>query len=99
MAGTKEVPSPVVVDASVPHSGTDLGPTPFPYPSNPGEPPWAVIPVPQHVSTSAWQMSYYDPTNTEDASVFAKRPSGPVDIETGKLTGEGFHPGHHWRQV
>lgn len=92
-------PSPAVSAGSVPGNPTNLGPTPWPAAAQPSQEPWAVIPVPEHVSTGLWQQSYYDPTSSEDAAVYTKRPSGPCDLETGKLLDTGFHPGHHWRQV
>jgi hypothetical protein len=92
------LPVPAVIQASVP-GGSNLGPTPYANASDPDGPPWAVIPVPEHVSTGLWQESYYDPTSTADASVFAKLPSGPCDLQTGRLAGDGFHAGHKFRQT
>ncbi len=102
-----ETPSPAVIQGSVPNAGgpNSLGPTPFENASDPVSPPWATIPVPEHVSTSAWQQSYYDPTSGADASVFRKLPSGPCDLQTGRFTDAsatapgGFHPGHKFRQT
>lgn len=101
MARPAEEPSEAIANASVANAGgpNALGPTPFENASDPLTPPWAVIPVPEHVSTSAWQMSYYDPTSDADASVFAKLPSGPCDLATGRLLPGGFHPGHKFRQT
>src|SRR6185437_10025325 len=97
---TAQKPSPAVAQASVPGtSQSALGPTPFENASDPTQPPWATIPIPEHVSTSAWQQSYYDPTSDADASVFAKLPSGPCDLLTGKVQAGGFHPGHKFRQT
>jgi hypothetical protein len=83
-----------------PLTSPDTGPASFPQASVPAQPPFDSIPVPQHVSTGAWQMSFYDATATEPASVFTKLQSGPLDITTGRPTGEGFHQGkHRFRQV
>lgn len=62
-------------------------------PSDPGKPPFGHIPVPEHVSTGLWQQSWYDPTSDATVSNYTKLPSGPCDIATGRLTGEGF-PDH-----
>lgn len=62
-------------------------------PSNPGEPPFGSIPVPPHVSVGLWQQSWYDPSSDAKVSNYEKLPSGPCDLRTGRLTGEGF-PSH-----
>lgn len=90
------LPTAAVIEASVPGSG--IGVTPFPDASDPAGEPWAVIPVPEHVSTGLWQESYYDPTSTADASVFRKLPSGTCDLQTGRVVSD-FHPGHKFRQT
>jgi hypothetical protein len=72
---------------------------PFPNPSMPEQDPFGSVTNPPHISIEVWQASYYDPTSQNAASVFVKRPSGPVSLENGRLTGEGFHAGHKWKQV
>lgn len=70
-----------------------IGPSGFPRPATPAKPPFDEIAVPQHVSTGAWQMSFYDPTSQADASVWKKpQNSGVLDINTGK-TVDTFHQG------
>ena len=75
-----------------PLTSPDTGPASFPQPSVPAKPPFDSIAVPQHVSTGAWQMSFYDSTATEPASVFEKLHSGPVSLQDGRFTGS-FHQG------
>lgn len=72
--------------------------SPFPNPSNPGQDPFRVIEAPEHIGPDAWQTSYYDPRSQTTVSGFRKLPSGTVDINTGRLTGD-FHQGHRWQQV
>lgn len=62
-------------------------------PSNPHAEPYGQIAVPDHVSTSTWQQSWYDPSSAATVSNYKKLPSGPCSLETGHLTGEGF-PSH-----
>jgi len=88
----------------LPFSGNVSGKvtSPFPNPTNPDKPPFGTVPFPDHVQSDVWQTSYYDPRSNADMSVYSKRPSGPVSLETGKLTGDGFHAeggGTHWHQV
>jgi hypothetical protein len=54
---------------------------------------------PAHISFEIWQASFYDPTSQDPASLFVKRPAGPVDLTTGRLTGEGFAGLDRWKQV
>ena len=63
---------------------------PFAHPSDPKSPPYGQINIPEHVSTSTWQESFYDPTSQAQVSQFGKLESGPLDIRTGRFTGEGF---------
>lgn len=71
----------------------------FNYPAEPTQPPFDVIPVPDHVGTGIWQESYYDPTSQAPAVGFAKLPSGAASIEDGKLTGDGFPGDDVWKQT
>jgi hypothetical protein len=42
---------------------------------------------------------YYDPTSDAPAERWEKRPSGDVDLGSGRLTGEDFPDNGHWKQV
>ena len=84
----------------IPRNTPNSAPVPFPDPSRPGDEPFGQVANPPHISFEIWQASYYDPTSQEPASVFVKRPSGSVSLESGRFTGVGFHAGHHhWKQV
>lgn len=74
-------------------------PNPYMNPSRPDQPPFASIANPAHMSDQAWQTSFYDPTSPAPVSGFVKRPAGPVNLATGKLTGQGFPGTHRWKQV
>lgn len=63
---------------------------PFAHPSDPNSEPYGNIRTPEHVSTGKWQESFYDPTSHAPVSQFCKLDSGPLDIRTGRPTGEGF---------
>lgn len=85
---------------SQPFGGVLSGEVASPYaePSLPEIDPFRTITAPPHVSSEIWQESYYDPRSQAPVSGFAKRPSGPVSLETGKIIGD-FHQGHRWQQV
>lgn len=75
-------------------------PSPFgPCATNPEEDPWSVIPQPDHISSEAWQTSYYNATSQAPMGAYVQRPSGPCDITTGQLTGAEFPNSGVWRQV
>jgi hypothetical protein len=83
----------------IPSNTANAANIPFPNPSMPTDPPFGKVPILPHISFQTWQASYYDPTSQDAASIFTKRPAGPVSLETGRFTDTGFHPGHHWKQV
>ncbi len=80
---------------------TNEAAVPFPNPSRPEDAPFGKMDNPQHISFEVWQASYYDPTSQDPVSVYVKRPAGPLSLDNGRFTGEGFGPPshHHWKQV
>lgn len=83
----------------IPHNSPNPANVPFPNPSHPTDEPFGSVANPPHISFEIWQASYYDPTSQAPASLFVKRPAGPVSLETGKFTGEGFAGHDRWEQV
>lgn len=83
----------------IPANQPNAASVPFPDPSRPSAEPFGTVENPPHISFEIWQASFYDPTSQAPASVFIKRPAGPVSLETGRLTGEGFGGQDRWKQV
>lgn len=100
MADAEQIlPGGQVVAASVHYLQSAAVPSPFPDPSQPEQPPFDSIPNPPNVSVEQWQASFYDATSHEPAGRFVKRPSGPADLHTGRLTGETFTNDSPWKQT
>ena len=73
---------------------------PFPDPTHPESPPFAVVPAPAHVSNEVWQTSYYDATSSAPMGAYVQRPAGPCDLVSGRLVdGEWPSPEGLWKQV
>lgn len=72
---------------------------PFPNPVKPEQPPFAVIPPPDHISIEIWQDSYYDASSSADMGIYRQLPDGPCDLKTGRLIDGEFTSTGPWMQV
>lgn len=72
---------------------------PFPQPVQPEQDPFAAIPQPGHISSEAWQTSYYDATSSAPMGAFVQLGAGPCDVATGQLKDGDFPSTGLWQQV